>query len=139
TSGGIMCGRAFCNTFSLADAPDLEMDMDLMISVPGKVYLYESVSDSANLDPVNVKAKCILKADMSQTLGPILTKLSCKYSPIRKPNIRIHTYEDSDWTIKGKYDTAVGDDEEIMWMKINNEYVLPMWLVSLMTLFQTIF
>jgi hypothetical protein len=44
--------------------------------------------------------------------------------------MHIHTYEQIEWTIKGKYDTAVDDDEEIMWMKINKEYVLPMWLVS---------
>ena len=45
--------------------------------------------------------------------------------------MRIHTYEQNEWTIKGKYDTAVEDDEEILWMKINKDYVLPMWLVSI--------
>jgi hypothetical protein len=44
--------------------------------------------------------------------------------------MRIHTYEQNEWTIKGKYDAAVDDDDEIMWTKINKEYVLPMWLVS---------
>jgi hypothetical protein len=44
--------------------------------------------------------------------------------------MRIHTYEQNEWTIKGKYETAVEDDEDILWMKINKEYVLPMWLVS---------
>ena len=50
--------------------------------------------------------------------------------------MRIHTYEQNEWTIKGKYETAVEDDEDILWMKINKEYVLPMWLVSYLTLSQ---
>ncbi len=49
--------------------------------------------------------------------------------------MRIHTYEQNEWTIKGKYDTAVEDDEEIIWIKINKEHVLPMWLVSVFILF----
>ena len=44
--------------------------------------------------------------------------------------MRIHTYEDDEWTIKGRYAAAIEDDEEICWMKINQGYVLPMWLVS---------
>ena len=44
--------------------------------------------------------------------------------------MHIHTYEQNEWTIKGKFDTAVDNDEEIVWMKINKEFVLPMWLVS---------
>jgi hypothetical protein len=45
--------------------------------------------------------------------------------------MRIHTYEQNEWTVKGKYDTAVEDDEEIFWMRINKDHVLPMWLVSI--------
>jgi hypothetical protein len=32
--------------------------------------------------------------------------------------------------MKGKYDTAIDDDDEISWMKINQDHVLLMWLVS---------
>ena len=32
--------------------------------------------------------------------------------------------------MKGKYDAAIEDDDEISWMKINQDHVLPMWLVS---------
>ena len=44
--------------------------------------------------------------------------------------MRIHTYENNEWTIKGRYAAAIEDDEEICWMKINQGYVLLMWLVS---------
>ncbi len=40
-------------------------------------------------------------------------------------------YEQNEWTIRGKYETAVENDEDIFWMKINKEHVLPMWLVSI--------
>jgi hypothetical protein len=45
-------------------------------------------------------------------------------------NMRIHIYEENDWNIKGKYETALEDDEEVTWMKIDRNYVLPIWLVS---------
>jgi hypothetical protein len=67
----------------MADANDLQMDLDLMLAVSGKVYIYESISDPANLDPTKVKLKCILKADVLPTIAPVLTKLAWKYSPIR--------------------------------------------------------
>ena len=44
--------------------------------------------------------------------------------------MHIHTYKQNELTIKGKYDVAVNNDDEIMWTKINKEYMLPMWLVS---------
>jgi hypothetical protein len=63
------------------------MDLDITLAIPGKVYLYESVSDSVTLDPTKVKPKCIIKTDVSRTLEPVLTKLSRKYSPIRSESI----------------------------------------------------
>lgn len=83
TSGGIIRGRALGNVFNLADTSDLQMDLDLTLAVPGKVYIYESVSDSVTLDPTKVKPKRIIKTDVSRTIEPVLTKLGRKYSPIR--------------------------------------------------------
>jgi hypothetical protein len=47
-----------------------------------------------------------------------------------KSNVQIHTYEENDWNIKGKYKTALKDNDKVTWMMINGNYVLPMWLVS---------
>ena len=82
TTGGIICGHALGGVFNYADASDLPMDLDLMLAIPGKVYIYESVSDSATLDPTKVKPKHIIKTDVSRTIKPVLTKLGWKYSPI---------------------------------------------------------
>jgi hypothetical protein len=87
TSGGIIRGRAFGNVFNFADTSDLQMDLDITLAIPGKVYLYESVSDSVTLDPTKVKPKRIIKTDVSRTLEPVLTKLSRKYSPVRSESI----------------------------------------------------
>ena len=46
-------------------------------------------------------------------------------------NIRIHTFEENEWNIKGKYNTALEDDDEISWMVIGKDNVLPIWLVSI--------
>ena len=78
---------------------------------------------------IKVKLQRVLKADVSRTIMPILTKLGRKYSPIHselnfflivfisintpESNFRIHTYEDHEWIMKGKYDAAIEDDDEI--------------------------
>jgi len=81
-SGGVIHGQALGNVFNLGDASDLQMDLDLMLAVLGKVYIYDSGSDVVNLDPTKVKPQWVLKADVSQMIMPILTKLGWKYSPI---------------------------------------------------------
>jgi hypothetical protein len=83
TTGGFSRGRAIGNTFNMADAPDYEMDLDLTLAVPGKVYIYDSSSELKDLDPITVKPRRILKTDVSRTLAPVLTKLGRKYSPVR--------------------------------------------------------
>lgn len=82
-TGGFTRGRALGNMFNVADAPEYEMDIDLTLSIPGKVYIYESSSELADLDPKTVKPLRVLKTDVSRTIAPVLTKLAHKYSPIR--------------------------------------------------------
>jgi hypothetical protein len=146
TTGGFSRGRAMGNALNHADASDIQMDLDLALSIPAKIYLYESFTDSSQVDPAKVKPHRIIKTDVSNTFAPVLTKLARKYSPVRsmlfilflldflksgiESNMRIHTYEENDWNIKGKYETALEDDEEVTWMKIDRNYVLPIWLVS---------
>ena len=83
TTGGFSHGQALGNTFNVADTPDYEMDLNLTLSIPGKVYIYESSTDLTDLDPNTVKPQCILKTNISRTIAPVLTKLARKYSPIR--------------------------------------------------------
>jgi hypothetical protein len=82
-TGGFTRGRALGNMFNVADAADYEMDIDMMLSIPGKVYIYESSSELVDLDPNTVKPLRVLKTDVSRTIAPVLTKLARKYSPIR--------------------------------------------------------
>src|SRR5882757_1549832 len=50
TTGGFSRGRAMGNTFNYADASDIQMDLDLALSIPAKVYLYESLNNSSQVD-----------------------------------------------------------------------------------------
>ncbi|KAF8223496.1 hypothetical protein L208DRAFT_1316507, partial [Tricholoma matsutake] len=80
--GGFTHGLALGNTFNIANAPDYEMDLDLTLSIPGKVYIYESGSDLTNLDPNMVKPQRIVKTDVSRTIAPVLAHVAHKYSLI---------------------------------------------------------
>ena len=90
TTGGFSRGQALGNTFNIADTPDYEMDLDLSLAIPGKVYIYDSTSDLMELDPNTMKPRRILKTDVSRTIAPVLTKLARKYSPIRSMFIKLN-------------------------------------------------
>jgi hypothetical protein len=90
TTGGFSCGRALGNSFNIADAPEYEMDLDLSLAIPGKVYIYDSTSDLMELDPNTMKPQCILKTDVSRTIAPVLTRLARKYSPIHSMFIKLN-------------------------------------------------
>ena len=40
-----------------------------------------------------------------------------------------YTYEDSEWVLKGRYEVAIRDDEEAIWIQISGEYILRMLIV----------
>jgi hypothetical protein len=44
-------------------------------------------------------------------------------------NPRIFVYEDHLWNIKGRYSTAINDEEPIAWDFVNGEYILPISVV----------
>jgi hypothetical protein len=76
TTRGFSHGQAMANTFNYADASDIQMDLDLGLSVPAKVYFYESLTNSSQVDPMTVKPHQVLKIDVSNTLAPVLIKLA---------------------------------------------------------------
>ena len=82
TTGGIIRGRALGNAYNHADTSDLQLELDLSLAIPGKVYLYDVIADSSSFDLATVRPSRILKIDASPTLAPVLTKLACKYSPV---------------------------------------------------------
>jgi hypothetical protein len=47
-------------------------------------------------------------------------------------NRRIFLYENSVWNIKGRYETAMEDDDEAMWMEHDGDDVMRILVVSLL-------
>jgi hypothetical protein len=76
TIGGFSHGQAIGNAFNHADVSDIQMDLDLVLSIPAKIYLYESLANSSQVDPAKVKPPRIIKTDVSNTFAPVLTKLA---------------------------------------------------------------
>ena len=140
TTGGILHGRAHGNVFNLADSEDYQSRE----SIPGKVYLYDT-----RLDPTESKPKSAFKLRVTTSLGTVLTKLAEKDSPVSSEllnllypihvlkiwlelNAWIFVYEDGLWNIKGRYSTAIDDEDPVEWSLINGDYVLPISIVSIL-------
>ena len=78
--GGILRGRALGNTFNAADFQDVE---DVLHPMPGKVFVYSSNQDPANLSIQTMKPSAFIKHDVTPSIQPVLSKVAEKYSPIR--------------------------------------------------------
>jgi len=81
TTGGIIRGRAFGNMLNAADINDhIE---ETHFPVPGRVLVYSSPEDPANLNIGMMKPTLFVKHDVTPSIQPILSKVGGRYSPIR--------------------------------------------------------
>jgi hypothetical protein len=106
-TGGVLRGRAVGNVFNLPDAQDTLGTA--LVPAKGTVRLYPDLSHN----PSYSKPIITLKTEAKPTLGPVLKRLVRGYSPIRNNNYRIYVHEEGSWSIKGRYNDAIEDDEEI--------------------------
>ncbi|KAF8344692.1 hypothetical protein F5887DRAFT_1075111 [Amanita rubescens] len=120
TIGGTIRGNATGNLFSIADAPDV---MQARIQAKGLVKVYKSLIDTTS-DLNSIKPYMVVKTEAAPSLVPILKKLSRSYSPVSKFNQRIYICEEGDWVIKGRYDNAIDEDEEVEWSIVDGKHVL---------------
>lgn len=139
-TGGIIRGRAYGNVFNLADSP--EMEINPVSPVMGKVYLYDSL-----VDPTKIKPKSFFKLKVTTSLPTILSKLADRESPVHRKllldyslaiyfkiflglNPRIFVHEEDLWSMKGRYSTAITDEDPVTWQFIDGGYALPISIVS---------
>jgi hypothetical protein len=80
TTGGILRGRALGNAYNVADFDEV---MDELHPIPGRVLVYSSNEDPANLSIQTMKPSTFIKHDVTRSIQPVLTKVAEKYSPIR--------------------------------------------------------
>ena len=118
-----MRGHAQGNVFNHADGPD----QIYVAPRKGKVYVYQSprVPDSTNSDTsitceVMPQIKPVLKA-LSRRFSPVSSK-SYMYNKILylfytllEYNQRVFVFEEGNWSAKGRYETALEDNDNIMW------------------------
>lgn len=79
-TGGIFRGNALGNAINSADFNDAA---DVLHPILGKVLVYSSNQDPANLSIQDMKPSAFIKHDITSSIKPILTKVAEKYSPIR--------------------------------------------------------
>ena len=138
TTGGVLRGRALGNVFNYAD------DDKVVDKVPrkGKVHVYMS-----QRDPTVNKPDMTLTAEVTPMLNPVLKSLARSYSPLRSMfyielwcrflydlldfNRRVFIYEDDMWAIKGRFETALEDNESVLWTYDNGQDILRLLIVSM--------
>ena len=142
-SGGILCGQAQGNVFYNADA-ELTSDYVLKCRI-SQVQVYTTYAD-----PTIAKPNMELKHEVTPKLTEVLRVLSHKYSPVCSmvvcfisgyvvflhifldENRRIFLHKSSVWNIKGRYETAMEDNEDVMCTCNNGEDILQILVVSLL-------
>ena len=80
-TGGIIRGRALGNMLNAADLDDLAEEM--VFPVMGKVLVYSSDQDPANLSTGSMKPTMFLKHKVTWSISDVLSKVSGRYSPVQ--------------------------------------------------------
>ena len=122
-TGGVLRGQAFGNVFNHADGKD-----NIYIGPrKGRVLIYQSPKD-----PMNHKLDMSITSEVTSQLKPVLKSLAWRYSPVWSKwyssfgkifntntllelNSWIFIYEDDTWAVKGRYQDALEDNDDVMW------------------------
>lgn len=80
-TGGILRGHALGNMYNAADYQ--HQPQDIFHPIIGKVLVYTSTENPANLSIHNMKPTLFIKHQVTSSIQPILTKVAAKYSPIQ--------------------------------------------------------
>ncbi|KAF8994280.1 hypothetical protein BDQ17DRAFT_1331209 [Cyathus striatus] len=70
-------------------------------------------------------ASFTLKHNLMATIGPVLKKLKDRAEHFFTADRCLYVYESKAWNILGNFESAVKDDEEVDWLKIDGEFILP--------------
>ncbi|KAF8998029.1 hypothetical protein BDQ17DRAFT_1544157 [Cyathus striatus] len=92
--------------------------------VKGQVWLYVSDADPSTIVVPGV-ASFSLKHNHTLTIAPILKKLKAKAEHFFAADHCLFVYESKAWNLLGSFETAVMEDVEIDWLKIDGELILP--------------
>jgi len=138
TTGGLLRGRALGNVFNFGD----HMNVDHQISkVVGTVHIY-----TTHGDPELLKPYMMLKHEVTNGIAPILKKLGSSYSPVKslffkflsplstlmlslEQNQRVFVYEDNIWSVRGRYEAAIEENEAVDWVVANHQFNLKLLIV----------
>ncbi|KAF8989618.1 hypothetical protein BDQ17DRAFT_1333964 [Cyathus striatus] len=99
TTSGILRGNALGNHPNAAD--------------------FHSAAESTTVGLVKGSKYCYA------TIGPVLKKLKDRAEHLFTADRCLYVYESKAWNILGNFESAVKDDGEVDWLKIDGEFILP--------------
>jgi hypothetical protein len=67
-----------------------------------------------------------------ETFAPLMKKVAKSYSPVRNHNYRVYALDQQQWSIMGRYNVVVEDDEGVVWEKDEGGNVTHILLVGLL-------
>jgi hypothetical protein len=80
TTGGVFRGRAYGNNPNIADLVD---DVDSVIPIIGKIYLYITADNPVTWDFAKMKHHLVIKHHVTSSLARLLTEIGDRHSPVR--------------------------------------------------------
>ncbi|KAF8990911.1 hypothetical protein BDQ17DRAFT_1333189 [Cyathus striatus] len=123
TTSGILRGNALGNHPNATDFHSAAESTTVGL-VKRRVWLYMSNADPSTVMVPGV-ASFTLKHNLTATIGPVLKKLKDRAEHFFTADRCLYVYESKAWNILGNFESAVKDDEEVDWLKIDGEFILP--------------
>ncbi|KAF8994216.1 hypothetical protein BDQ17DRAFT_1431158 [Cyathus striatus] len=111
SEGGILRGNALGNHPNAAD-----------FHSAAKSTTFGSVKGTVMVPGV---APFTLKHNLMATIGPVLKKLKDRAKHFFTADCCLYVYESKAWNILRNFESAVKDNEEVDWLKIDGKFILP--------------
>jgi hypothetical protein len=132
STGGILRGRALGNAFNIGDPFD-DVPQDVAPLSRGRINITIVQQPPSDVIIENPTSHLKVLSPCYDTFGPLLKKVAKSYSPVRSKyliicgnrthfkafisdhNYRIYVLDQKQWSIMGRYNVVVEDDENVVW------------------------
>jgi len=134
-TGGHLGGKALGSSVNIANINSSALSAGIS-AMKGRIKLYIVNYNPSVMKHTEVNPTGVVSLDMVPTIQPILEKLIQRFDTLSDNKHTIYVLSESgEWELKGKYNIACEDDEEVFWNEDTGIPVVHILVVSNFLLF----
>ena len=133
STGGTLRGRALGIAPNIGDVFD-DMHEEVRPLARGRINVTIVEQPPGDVVIENPTSHLKVMSPCYETFAPLMKKVAKSYSPVRNHNYRVYALDQQQWSIMGRYNVVVEDDESVVWEKDEGGNVTHILLVGFINL-----